>query len=112
MKVVQLGFEATGAEVVTVDNSLPAPTGPLPTDFTPFVAKVLENKPTAIALVISFAQVEPMAKAMRNAGFKGVIQQFVFENERLAAVAANFQGIDGSYAGNPGVGHRSATARG
>jgi branched-chain amino acid transport system substrate-binding protein len=104
VKVVELGFQATGATVVTVDNSLPAPTDPLPTDFTPFVGKLLDKQPTAIALVISFAQVEPMAKALRNAGFKGAIQQYVYENEGLAAVAANFQGTDGSYVNNPGVG--------
>jgi branched-chain amino acid transport system substrate-binding protein len=104
IKVVKLGYEATGATVVTTDNSLPAPGSPLPTDFTPFVSKLLEKDPTVISLVISYDQVEPMAKALKDAGFKGPVQQFVYEDERLAFSASNFPGVDGSYAGNPAVG--------
>ena len=104
IKIVKLAFEATGATVVTTDNSLPAPGSPLPTDFTPFVNKLLQNNPTVISLVISYDQVEPMSKALKDAGFKGVIQQYVYEDERLAAAASNFPGIDGTYAGNPAVG--------
>jgi branched-chain amino acid transport system substrate-binding protein len=104
VKVVQLGYEDTGATVVALDNSLPAPGSPLPTDFTPFVSKLLAKAPTVVSLVISFDQVEPMAKALRDSGFKGVIQQFVYGDERLAFVPNNFPGIDGSYYGSPGVG--------
>jgi branched-chain amino acid transport system substrate-binding protein len=98
-KIVQLSFEATGASVVTIDNSMPAPGAPSPTDFTPFVDKALEKDPTLIELVISAGQVEPMAKALKDAGYKGALYQFVFEDERLAAVAQNYPGIDGSYTG-------------
>ncbi len=104
IKIVQLGYEATGADVVTVDNSLPPAGSPLPTDFTPFVTSLLKNDPTVVSLVISYDQVEPMAKGLRDAGYKGVIQQFVYEDERLAFVPNNYPGIDGSYVGNPGVG--------
>jgi branched-chain amino acid transport system substrate-binding protein len=103
-KVVQAGFEAVGAQVVTVDNSLPAPGSPLPTDFSPYVSKMLENDPDVVVLVISYDQVEPMAKALKDAGFKGAIQQFVYETDLLTFAAANFPGIDGSYVGNPGIG--------
>ncbi len=86
-KVVQKSFEATGARVVTIDNSMPAPGQPLPTDFTPFVSKALENDPTLVELVISAGQVEPMAKALKDAGYTGAVYQFVFEDARLAFVA-------------------------
>jgi hypothetical protein len=103
-KVVKAAFEAVGAQVVTVDNSLPAPGSPLPTDYSPFVSKLLQNDPDVVVLVISFDQVEPMAKALKDAGFKGAIQQFVYESDLLAFAAANFPGIDGSYVGDPGIG--------
>jgi branched-chain amino acid transport system substrate-binding protein len=99
IKIVKASFEATGATVVTVDNSMPGPGSPLPTDFTPFVSKALENDPTLIELVIGAGQVEPMAKALKDADYTGAIYQFVFEDERLAFVAQNYPGIDGSYTG-------------
>jgi hypothetical protein len=102
--VVQAGFEAAGATVVTVDNSLPAPGSPLPTDYSPFVSTILADDPDAVVLVISFDQVEPMAKALRDAGFTGPIQQFVFETDLLVFAADQYPGIDGSYVGNPGIG--------
>ena len=63
VKVVQLGFEATGATVVTVDNSLPAPTDPLPTDFTPFAQQVKNQK----ADLVFVAWAGTTAGAMWNA---------------------------------------------
>jgi branched-chain amino acid transport system substrate-binding protein len=112
VQIVGLGYEATGATVVTRDNSLPAPGSPLPTDFTPFVNKLLENSPDVISLIISFDQVEPMSKALKDAGYKGIIQQYVYEDERLAFTASNFPGVDGSYVGSPGVGAPSNTGEG
>jgi branched-chain amino acid transport system substrate-binding protein len=112
IQIVKLAYEATGATVVTTDNSLPAPGSPLPTDFTPYVSKLLENDPTMISLVISFDQVEPMSKGLKDAGYKGVIQQYVYEDERLAFAAQNFPGIDGSYVGNPGLGAPVGTGEG
>jgi hypothetical protein len=103
-RVVKLSFETTGAEVVTIDNSLPPPGSPLPTDYSPFVSALLRDDPTVISLVLSFDVVEPMAKALRDAGYDGVIQQFVYEDERLALVPQSYPGIDESYVGAPGVG--------
>jgi hypothetical protein len=104
IQIVKLAWQATGATVVTTDNSLPAPGQPLPTDFTPYVNKLLQGNPTLISLVISYDQVEPMAKGLRDAGYQGVIQQYVYEDERLAFVAQSFPGTDGSFVGNPGIG--------
>ncbi len=104
--------EAVGAEVVTVDNSLPAAGSPLPTDFSPFVAKLLEKSPTVVLLVISFDQVEPVAKGLRDAGFQGVIEQFVFETDLLAYVAPNYSGVDGSYVAATAIGSPKGDGKG
>jgi hypothetical protein len=68
------------------------------------VSAALAKNPTVVSLVINYAMVEPMAKGLRDAGYKGAIQQFVYEDERLVAAATNYPGIEGSYVGIPAVG--------
>jgi hypothetical protein len=53
-----------------------------------------------------------MSKGLKDAGYKGAIQQYVYEDERLAFVAQNYPGIDGSFVGNPGLGSPVGTGRG
>jgi hypothetical protein len=76
------------------------------------VAKLLEHDPTVVLLVISFDQVEPMAKGLRDAGFTGVIEQFVFETDLLAFVAANYSGVDGSYVAATAIGSPKGDGKG
>lgn len=87
-------FKAAGAKVVYQAANYPSvSTG---VDNTPYVQAILANKPNVIFLSTPFSDIGALSTALKAAGYKGVIQDFVAYIPGLLAsspqLAASLQG--------------------
>jgi branched-chain amino acid transport system substrate-binding protein len=89
-------FEHAGATVVYTGRDIPVP-GPT-SDYTPFVQKVLAKDPNLVLVSTSFGDVGGYTAALRAAGYKGDIMNFVAYIPGLLDASKQLaQAIEGSY---------------
>jgi ABC-type branched-subunit amino acid transport system substrate-binding protein len=89
-------FEHAGAKVVYTARDIPVP-GPT-SDYTPFVQKVLAKDPNLILVSTSFGDVGGYTAALKAAGYKGAIMNFVAYIPGLLDASKQLaQAIEGSY---------------
>ena len=67
-------FPAVGAKVVYNATNLPSTTV---TDFTPYVSAILASNPNLVVISTGFNQVAPLAAALKAAGYKGALVDYV-----------------------------------
>jgi ABC-type branched-subunit amino acid transport system substrate-binding protein len=83
-------YEAGGFKVVYTQNPVPAPPAVV-SDFTPYVQALMTasgGKPTdAVYLAVSPANAFPLAKALRDAGYKGFIINSTYSPQTVGASA-------------------------
>jgi ABC-type branched-subunit amino acid transport system substrate-binding protein len=89
-------FEHAGATVVYTARDIPVP-GPT-SDYTPFVQKVLAKDPNLVLVSTSFGDVGGFTAALKAAGYKGDIMNFVAYIPGLLDASKQLaQAIEGSY---------------
>jgi ABC-type branched-subunit amino acid transport system substrate-binding protein len=89
-------FEHAGAKVVYSAKNIPVP-GPT-SDYTPFVRQALATNPNVILLGVSFGDVGGYTAALKAAGYKGVVLNFVAYIPGLLDASKQLaQAIEGSY---------------
>jgi ABC-type branched-subunit amino acid transport system substrate-binding protein len=89
-------FEHAGATVVYTGRDIPVP-GPT-SDYTPFVQKILAKDPNLVLVSTSFGDVGGLTAALKAAGYKGDIMNFVAYIPGLLDASKQLaQAIEGSY---------------
>lgn len=89
-------FVNLGATVVYAEAVVPVP-GPT-TDYTPFVNAALEKDPNIILISTQFSDVGGMTAALKAAGYKGAIMNFVaYVPGLLDALPQLAQALEGTY---------------
>jgi len=89
-------FENLGATVVYAEAVVPVP-GPT-TDYTPFVQAALAKDPNIILISTQFSDVGGLTAALKAAGYKGSIMNFVaYVPGLLDSLPQLAQALDGTY---------------
>ncbi|MCU1375512.1 MAG: hypothetical protein JWO68_2798, partial [Actinomycetia bacterium] len=89
-------FEHAGGKVVYHARDIPVP-GPT-SDYTPFITKVMAADPNVVLVSTSFGDVGGYTAALKAAGYKGVILNFVAYIPGLLDASKQLaQAIEGSY---------------
>jgi ABC-type branched-subunit amino acid transport system substrate-binding protein len=88
-------LEVAGFKVVYQQSPMPAPPT-VPTDFSPYVQAVMTanggKPPDALFIATGPITAFPLSKALRQAGFKGVIQHSTYAPQVVAAAATQYAG--------------------
>jgi ABC-type branched-subunit amino acid transport system substrate-binding protein len=89
-------FEHAGAKVVYHARDIPVP-GPT-SDYTPFITKVMATNPNLVLVSTSFGDVGGYTAALKAAGYKGAVMNFVAYIPGLLDASKQLaQAIEGSY---------------
>jgi ABC-type branched-subunit amino acid transport system substrate-binding protein len=83
-------LEAAGLKIVYEKNPVPAPPAVV-SDFTPYVQQIMTadngKPPDLLYLAVSPANAFPLAKALRQAGYKGIIENSTYAPQVVAPAA-------------------------
>ncbi len=87
-------FQAVGAKVVYNQASVPA-SGFV--DYTPFIQAMIGANPNVVILDTAFGNIAGLSSGLLNAGYKGVIMNFVAYTPTLATTPDLAKALQGSY---------------
>jgi branched-chain amino acid transport system substrate-binding protein len=90
----QAAFENAGSTVVYNEHNMPLQTS----DYTPYVQALLATNPNVVFVAVAFENVGGLSAALKAAGYKGVIMNFVGYLPGLLASSPQLaQALDGAY---------------
>jgi branched-chain amino acid transport system substrate-binding protein len=88
--------KATGGKTVYDKATLPVSTAGV--DFTPYAQSIVASKPNLVILSFNFAAIGPVAAALKAAGYKGAIMDYVtYQPGLLASEAQLASSLAGEY---------------